>query len=128
MPLPIAFDNVERIIQSIENNAKYFTRLVGNQVRFTVSPCYPSWTEVLEEQRALLRCIIESYFDLQGDRLPDQYRAVCATVDYLAANRYRNYKLKDKLVELKKTQQTQVVSSGASLDERAIIKEVLGER
>ncbi|KAL2487077.1 putative transposase [Abeliophyllum distichum] len=164
MPLPIAFDNVERIIQSIENNTKYFTRLVGNQ----------------------------SYFNLQGDRLPDEYRAVCAAVDYLAADRYHNYKLKahnhlkerssknkvnwgkakyqsvqgsksfsatryderdpetqqwpgiiesfrtfhtlrdgnwvnpqvasdyDKLVELRKTQQTQVVSSGAPLDQRAM--------
>ncbi|KAL2471340.1 Uncharacterized protein Adt_39476 [Abeliophyllum distichum] len=48
VPLPI----VERTMQPFRNNAKYFTRLVGNQVRFTVPPCYPSWTEVPEEQRA----------------------------------------------------------------------------
>ncbi|KAL2526633.1 hypothetical protein Adt_11687 [Abeliophyllum distichum] len=47
-------------IQSIENNVKYFTRLVGNQ----------------------------NYFDLQSDRLPDEYWAVCAAVDHLAADRY----------------------------------------
>ncbi|KAL2525484.1 Uncharacterized protein Adt_10538 [Abeliophyllum distichum] len=215
MSLPIAFDNVERTMQHIENNAKYFTRLVGNQVRFTVPPCYPLWTE--------------SYFDLQGDRSPDEYRAVCAAVDRLATNCYRDYKLKahnhlkahgpsrpygemsaedlqkcidfftsptfmerstknkvnrgkakypsvqgsknfsvtryderdpetqqwlgiidsswtfhtfrdgnwvnpqaagdyDKLVELRETQHTQVASSGAPLDERTIVKEVLGER
>ncbi|KAL2504987.1 hypothetical protein Adt_20608 [Abeliophyllum distichum] len=34
----------------------------------------------------------------------------------------------DKLIELRKTQHTQVASSGASLDERAIAKKVLGER
>ncbi|KAL2526038.1 Uncharacterized protein Adt_11092 [Abeliophyllum distichum] len=132
MPLPIC------IVQPIKNNAKYFTRLVGNQVRFIVPPCYPSWTE--------------------DNRSPNEYWAVCATVD-----RYRDYKLKahnhlkahgtsrpygemsvedwqkcidfftsptfmDKLVELKETQHTQVASSGPSLDERAIAKEVLGER
>ncbi|KAL2465182.1 Uncharacterized protein Adt_41033 [Abeliophyllum distichum] len=59
MPLFIAFDNIEQTMQSIENNAKYFTRLVENYVRFTVSPCYPSWTEVPEEQRAGLHRIIE---------------------------------------------------------------------
>ncbi|KAL2525428.1 Uncharacterized protein Adt_10482 [Abeliophyllum distichum] len=207
-------------IQSIGNNAKYFTHLVGNQVRFTVPPCYPSWTEVPVEQRARLRSIIE------GDRSPHEYRAVCADVDCLAADRYRDYKLKaynhlkahepsqpygemsvddwqkcidfftsptfverfsknkvnrgkakypsvqgsksfsatryderdpetqkwpgiiesfrtfhtfrdgnwvnqqaaGKLVELRETQHTQVASSGASLDERAIAKEVLRER
>ncbi|KAL2461223.1 hypothetical protein Adt_44643 [Abeliophyllum distichum] len=46
-------------MQPIENNAKYFTRLVGNQVRFTVPPCYRSWTEVPQEQRARLCSIIE---------------------------------------------------------------------
>ncbi|KAL2531514.1 hypothetical protein Adt_04865 [Abeliophyllum distichum] len=46
-------------MQPIENNAKYFTGLVENQVRFTMPPCYPSWTEVPEEQRARLRSIIE---------------------------------------------------------------------
>ncbi|KAL2457999.1 hypothetical protein Adt_46123 [Abeliophyllum distichum] len=128
---------------------------------FTVPPCYPSWTEVLEEQRARLRSIIESYFDLQGDRSPDECRTVCAAVDHLAADRYQDYKLKerftknkvkrgkakypsvrgskcfsamhydevqDKLVELRETQQAQVTSNGTSLDERAIVKEVLGER
>ncbi|KAL2491265.1 Uncharacterized protein Adt_26893 [Abeliophyllum distichum] len=88
MPLPIAFDNVERTMQPIGNNAKYFTTLVGNQVRFTVPPCYPSWTEVPEEQRARLHSIIE------GDWSPDEYRAVCAAVDRLAADRYHDYKLK----------------------------------
>ncbi|KAL2512869.1 hypothetical protein Adt_18469 [Abeliophyllum distichum] len=78
-------------------------------VRFTVPPCYPSLTEVLEEQWTWLRSIIESYFELQGDQLPDEYWA-------------------DKLVELRKTQQTLVASNGASLDERAITKEVLGEQ
>ncbi|KAL2471473.1 Uncharacterized protein Adt_04730 [Abeliophyllum distichum] len=82
-------------MQPIENNAKYFTGLVENQVRFTVPPCYPSWTEVPEEQRARLRSIIESYFDLHGNRSPDEYRAVCATVDRLATIRYRNYKLEE---------------------------------
>ncbi|KAL2481276.1 Uncharacterized protein Adt_34242 [Abeliophyllum distichum] len=79
-PLLIAFDNIERTMQPIENNAKYFMHLVGNQVRFIVPICYPSWTE--------------SYFDLQGDRSPDEYRAVCGVVDHLAADRYRDYKLK----------------------------------
>ncbi|KAL2542621.1 hypothetical protein Adt_03599 [Abeliophyllum distichum] len=72
----------------IKNNTKYFTRLVGNQVMFTVPPCYPLWIEVLEEQRARLRSIIESYFDLQDDRSPDKCRTVCAAVDHLAADRY----------------------------------------
>ncbi|KAL2541610.1 Uncharacterized protein Adt_02588 [Abeliophyllum distichum] len=183
MPLPIAFDNVECIMQPIKNNVKYFMCLVGNQVRFTVPPCYPSWTEVPEEQRARLRSIIKS----------DEYRTVCAAVDRLAADCYQDYKLKahnhlkahgpscpydkmssedwqkcidfltsptfvrdpetqqwlgiiesfwtfrtfqdgnwvnlqDKLVELRDTQQIGVASSSASLDERAIAKEVLGER
>ncbi|KAL2486278.1 hypothetical protein Adt_31034 [Abeliophyllum distichum] len=106
--------------------------------------------------------MLQSYFDFQEDRLPDEYRAVCATVDRLTVDRYRDYKLKthnhlkahgpscpygeiyaedwqkcidfftsptfDKIVELRKTKQTQVASSGASLDECAIIKEVLRER
>ncbi|KAL2491727.1 Uncharacterized protein Adt_27355 [Abeliophyllum distichum] len=62
--------------------------------RFTVPPCYSSWTEVPEEQRAQLRSIIESYFDLQGDRSPNEYWAVYTTVDRLVANHYRDYKLK----------------------------------
>ncbi|KAL2485671.1 Uncharacterized protein Adt_30427 [Abeliophyllum distichum] len=83
-PLPIAFDNVEHTMQPIENNAKYFTRLIGNQVKFTMPPCYPSWTEVPEEQLARLQLL----------RLPDKYQAVCAAVDRLVADRYRDYKLK----------------------------------
>ncbi|KAL2498320.1 Uncharacterized protein Adt_23870 [Abeliophyllum distichum] len=55
MPFPI----IERTMQLIENNVKYFSRLVGNQVRFTVLQCYPSWIEVPEEHRARLRSIIE---------------------------------------------------------------------
>ncbi|KAL2506788.1 Uncharacterized protein Adt_22409 [Abeliophyllum distichum] len=82
-----------------------------------MSPCYPSSIEVPEEQRTRLRSIIDSYFDLQSDRLSDEYRTVCLAVDRL-----------DKLVELRETQQTQVASSGTSLDELAIVKEVLGER
>ncbi|KAL2518242.1 hypothetical protein Adt_14489 [Abeliophyllum distichum] len=85
---------VECTMQPIRNTVKYFTCLVENQMRFTVHPCYPSWTEVSEEQRARLRSIIESYFDLQGDRSPDEYREVCAAVDRLVTNRYRDYKLK----------------------------------
>ncbi|KAL2517181.1 hypothetical protein Adt_13428 [Abeliophyllum distichum] len=46
-------------MQSIKNNAKYFMRLVGNQVRFTVPPYYPAWTDVPEEQRARLHSIVE---------------------------------------------------------------------
>ncbi|KAL2485044.1 hypothetical protein Adt_29800 [Abeliophyllum distichum] len=80
-------------MQSIGNDAKYFTCLVGNQVRFTVSPCYSSWTKVSEEQRARLCSIIE-----------------------------------DKLIKLRETQQTQVASSGVSVDEHVIAKKVLGER
>ncbi|KAL2532187.1 hypothetical protein Adt_05538 [Abeliophyllum distichum] len=115
-------------MQPNENNTKYFTRLVGNQVRITMPPCYPSWTEDLEEQRTRLHRIIESYFDLQGDRSLDEYRTVCAAVDRLAVDRYHDYKLNDKLVELRETIQTQVATSGASLDKRAIAKEVLEER
>ncbi|KAL2466543.1 Uncharacterized protein Adt_42394 [Abeliophyllum distichum] len=81
-------------MQSIRNNAKYFTHLVGNQVKFTVPPCYPLWTEVTEEQPAWLRSIIDSYFDLQDDRSSDEYQIVCAAVDCLAVDRYRDYKLK----------------------------------
>ncbi|KAL2480525.1 Uncharacterized protein Adt_33491 [Abeliophyllum distichum] len=73
MPLSIAFDNVEHTMQPLVNNMKYFTRLVGNQVRFTVPPCYPSWTDVPEELRAWLCSIIKSYFDIQGNRSPDEY-------------------------------------------------------
>ncbi|KAL2542828.1 Uncharacterized protein Adt_03806 [Abeliophyllum distichum] len=95
MPLSIAFDNVKRTMQPIENNAKYFTRLVGNQVRFIVPPYYPSWTEVPEEQRARLRSIIESYFNLHGESVARLSTwAVIVAVDRLAANRYRDYKLK----------------------------------
>ncbi|KAL2527271.1 hypothetical protein Adt_12325 [Abeliophyllum distichum] len=36
----------------------------------------------------------ECYFNLQGDRSPNEYRMVCAAVDRLAANRYHDYKLK----------------------------------
>ncbi|KAL2518768.1 Uncharacterized protein Adt_15015 [Abeliophyllum distichum] len=53
-PLSIVFDNVEHTMQPIKNNAKYFTCFVRNQVRFTVPPCYPSLTEVPEEQRERL--------------------------------------------------------------------------
>ncbi|KAL2461910.1 hypothetical protein Adt_45330 [Abeliophyllum distichum] len=56
--------------------------------------CYPSYTEVLEEHRARLCSIIESHFDLQDDQSPDEYWAVRAVVDRLAADRYRDYKLK----------------------------------
>ncbi|KAL2491301.1 hypothetical protein Adt_26929 [Abeliophyllum distichum] len=72
-PLPIVLDNVEQIMHLIENNTKYFMHLVGNQVMFIVLLCHPSWTKVLEEQRARLHSIIESYFDLQDDRSPDEY-------------------------------------------------------
>ncbi|KAL2474821.1 hypothetical protein Adt_35557 [Abeliophyllum distichum] len=69
-------------------------RLVENQVRFTVPPCYPSWTEVLEEQWTWLHRIIKSYFDLQGDRSLDDYQVVRATIDRLATARYRDYKFR----------------------------------
>ncbi|KAL2480043.1 hypothetical protein Adt_33009 [Abeliophyllum distichum] len=129
---------------------------LSSNAQFTVPPCYHSWTEVLEKQRARLRSIIE------GDRSPNEYQVVCAAIDRLATDRYRDYKLKahkhlkvhepnrygemstkdwqkcidfftsptfvDKLVELIETQHTQVASSGTSLDERAIAKEVLGEQ
>ncbi|KAL2457012.1 Uncharacterized protein Adt_46514 [Abeliophyllum distichum] len=75
-------------MQSIRNNAKYFMRLVRNQVRFIVPPCYPYWTEVLEVQRAQLHSIIED------DRSPNEYQTVCAAVDRLTADCYRDYKLK----------------------------------
>ncbi|KAL2480517.1 hypothetical protein Adt_33483 [Abeliophyllum distichum] len=64
--LSIVFDNVEQTMQLIENNTKYFTHLIRNQ----------------------------SYFDLQGNRSPDEYWAVCAVVDHLAADHYRDYKFK----------------------------------
>ncbi|KAL2481030.1 hypothetical protein Adt_33996 [Abeliophyllum distichum] len=47
-----------------------------------------------EEQWAQLCSIIESYFDLEGDCSPDKYKAVCAVVNFLVADRYRDYKLK----------------------------------
>ncbi|KAL2454971.1 hypothetical protein Adt_47528 [Abeliophyllum distichum] len=37
--------------------------------------------------------MLQSYFDFQGDAI-DQYWAVCAAVDRLAVDRYRDYKLK----------------------------------
>ncbi|KAL2480307.1 hypothetical protein Adt_33273 [Abeliophyllum distichum] len=37
---------------------------------------------------------LESYFDLQGDRSRNEYRAVCAAVDRLVADRYRDYEFK----------------------------------
>ncbi|KAL2462252.1 hypothetical protein Adt_45672 [Abeliophyllum distichum] len=58
-PLFLMFENVEQTMQPIRNNAKYFMCLVRKQVRFTVPLCYPSWTEVLEEQWEQLRCTIE---------------------------------------------------------------------
>ncbi|KAL2471331.1 Uncharacterized protein Adt_39467 [Abeliophyllum distichum] len=70
------------------NNAKYFTLLVGNQVRFTMPSCYPSWTEVPEEQRARATSMCRAI------GLLDEYRGVCAAVDRLAADRYSEYKLK----------------------------------
>ncbi|KAL2486931.1 hypothetical protein Adt_31687 [Abeliophyllum distichum] len=62
---------VERTMQAIENNTKYFTRLVGNQMRFTVSLFYPSWIDVLEEQRERLHSIIERAIanEVLGERL-----------------------------------------------------------
>ncbi|KAL2542966.1 hypothetical protein Adt_03944 [Abeliophyllum distichum] len=66
-PLSIAFDNIKHIMQSIRNNAKYFMRLVGNQV---------------------------SYFDIQDVRSPNEYQTACATVDRLTIDCYRDYKLK----------------------------------
>ncbi|KAL2471541.1 hypothetical protein Adt_39677 [Abeliophyllum distichum] len=134
-------------------------RLVEKQVRFIVPPCYPSWIEVLKEQQACLHSIIETYFDLQDDRSSDEYPTVYTVVDRLAANCYRDYKLKerstknnanrgkakyssvqgsksfsttrydqDKLIKNRETQQIQVASIGASVDECATTKEVLGER
>ncbi|KAL2497896.1 hypothetical protein Adt_23446 [Abeliophyllum distichum] len=87
-------ENEERTMQPIWNNTKYFTCLVGNQVRFTTPSCYHSWTEVPEEQRARLRSIIKSYFDPQGDQSLDEYWVVCAAVDRLVADRYHDYNLK----------------------------------
>ncbi|KAL2485650.1 Uncharacterized protein Adt_30406 [Abeliophyllum distichum] len=40
------------------------------------------------------RISLESYFNLQGDRSPNEYRAVYAAVDNLTVDRYRDYKLK----------------------------------
>ncbi|KAL2526872.1 hypothetical protein Adt_11926 [Abeliophyllum distichum] len=148
-PLPIAFDNVEYTMQPIRNNAKYFTLLVGNQVRFTVLPFLPFMDRVATSIFKMIGC-------------PTKYQAVCAAVDYLAVDCYRDYKLKtrnhlkahrpsrpydemsaddwqkctdfftsptfvDKFVALRETQQTHITSSGASLDDRAITNEVLGE-
>ncbi|KAL2542852.1 hypothetical protein Adt_03830 [Abeliophyllum distichum] len=111
-------------MQLIENNAKYFTRLVRNQVRFTVPSCYLSWTEVPEEQRGQLRSIIEERSSKnKANRAKAKYPSVQWSKSF-SATRYDE----DKLVELRETQHTQVASNGTSLDEHAIAKEVLGER
>ncbi|KAL2461396.1 Uncharacterized protein Adt_44816 [Abeliophyllum distichum] len=115
-------------MQQIENNAKYFTDLVKNQVRFTVPFCYLSWIEVLEEQRSQLHIIIEIAW----------------------SQRYRNYKLKahnhlkehepshpygelsiekwQKYIDFFTSPTFVVISSDVSIDERTIVREVLGER
>ncbi|KAL2480235.1 Uncharacterized protein Adt_33201 [Abeliophyllum distichum] len=135
------------------------------------------------KRRGISRGIIfeKSYFDLHGDRSPDEYRTVYAAIDRLAADCYRDCKLKahnhlkahgpsrpygemyledwQKCVNFftsptfvkrssenkanwgkakypsmqgsksfSSTRYDDVASSCASLDERAIAKEVLGER
>ncbi|KAL2498561.1 hypothetical protein Adt_24111 [Abeliophyllum distichum] len=57
--------------------------------------------------------MLQSYFDLQGDRSLDKYRAVCAA---------------DKFIEMRETQLTQVASSDRSVDKRAIAREVFEEQ
>ncbi|KAL2505159.1 hypothetical protein Adt_20780 [Abeliophyllum distichum] len=66
-----------------------------------------------DEQQARLRSIIESYFDLQGDQSFDNYWAVCAAIDRLAADRYRDYKLKahNNLKEHKPSRSYDVLSA-----------------
>ncbi|KAL2527390.1 hypothetical protein Adt_12444 [Abeliophyllum distichum] len=82
--------------------------------------------------------MLQSYFDLLDNWSPEENWAICAAIDSLAANRYWNYKLKyylfyffltkqHKFVEVGETQQAYVVSSGASVDEHTIAREVLGE-
>ncbi|KAL2526274.1 hypothetical protein Adt_11328 [Abeliophyllum distichum] len=77
------------------------------------------------------------------DQSPDEYRAVYTAVDRLVADRYRDYKIKahnhlkahgpsrpygEMYAKDWETQQTQIASSGALLDKRAIAKEVLEEQ
>ncbi|KAL2453283.1 Uncharacterized protein Adt_49217 [Abeliophyllum distichum] len=49
-------------------------------------------TKVPQEQRAWFCSIIESYFDLQDDQSLDEYWAMCAAVDCLADDHYRDKK------------------------------------
>ncbi|KAL2533258.1 hypothetical protein Adt_06609 [Abeliophyllum distichum] len=56
-----------------------------NLGRFTVPSCCPSWTEVLEEQRAQLRSVIETI---------GHPTSIGLSVPHLAANCYRDYILK----------------------------------
>ncbi|KAL2486146.1 hypothetical protein Adt_30902 [Abeliophyllum distichum] len=51
-------------------------------------------SEVSEEQQTRLRSIIEIYFDFQDDQSLDEYQVVCAIVDRLTVDRYRDYKFK----------------------------------
>ncbi|KAL2462352.1 hypothetical protein Adt_45772 [Abeliophyllum distichum] len=102
-PLPIAFD------QPIRNNAKYFTRVVGKQVRFTMLPCY------LHEQRMHSYVVSSS-----GTPRPSSGR------DYESFWTFHTFR-DDNWVN-PQTAGDYVASSGASLDELAIAKEVLGER
>ncbi|KAL2498485.1 hypothetical protein Adt_24035 [Abeliophyllum distichum] len=140
MPLPIAFVNVKCTMQPIENNTKYFTQLVGNQVRFNVPPCYLSWTEVPEEQQARVQLLRSS------GRSPDEYRTVYTSVDRLMANHYGDYKLKahnhlkvhgpavhtarclSRSSRSALTSSPVLLSCGASLDKCAIANEDLRER
>ncbi|KAL2498738.1 hypothetical protein Adt_24288 [Abeliophyllum distichum] len=98
-------------MQPIRNNTKYFTRLVENQVRFTVPTSYPSWIDVPEEYRARLRSIIkERSTKNKANRDKAKYSSVQGSKS-LSATHY-----------------DEVASSGASLDEHAIAKEVLEKR
>ncbi|KAL2486877.1 hypothetical protein Adt_31633 [Abeliophyllum distichum] len=80
--------SITHTMQSIENNAKYFTRLVGTKSGS------PYCLTTLHGQRFQRRSGHSYVASSRATLIFDKYRAVYITVDHPVADHYHDYKLK----------------------------------
>ena len=65
-PLPIMFNMVEQTLHPIGENAKLFSRCVGNEIKFFVPLYYHTWMDVLEHLRRHVLNVVEAIINLNS--------------------------------------------------------------
>ncbi|KAL2471345.1 hypothetical protein Adt_39481 [Abeliophyllum distichum] len=108
--LTIVFDMVERTLQSLGDNAKIMTRLLGNQIRCIVPTYYPSWIKIIGSANQLA---VDQYRDYKR-MVHKHYKQDSLNCPYNGAGTGGT--------------NTAASFSVTSVDKRGIVRDVLGER